>query len=80
MWIFVPAQGVIQGFFADYDKYPNQSGSSLIAVHMIVFGVNGWLTPQEWPWKLPPISLLAFAAAAFPLIVKFWNVISRQNL
>ncbi|MCU0719493.1 MAG: arylsulfatase [Pirellula sp.] len=31
MWIFVPAQGVIQAFFADYDKYPNQSGSSLSA-------------------------------------------------
>ncbi|MFN7845339.1 MAG: arylsulfatase, partial [Pirellula sp.] len=31
MWIFVPVQGVIQAFFADYDKYPNQAGSSLSA-------------------------------------------------
>jgi arylsulfatase len=31
LWLFVPAQEVIKGFFADYDKYPNQSGSSLSA-------------------------------------------------
>ncbi len=31
MWLFVPAQEVIRGFFADYNKYPNQSGSSLSA-------------------------------------------------
>jgi arylsulfatase len=31
LWVFVPAQGVIQAFFSDYDKYPNQAGSSLSA-------------------------------------------------
>ncbi len=31
MWLFVPAQEVIRGFFTDYNKYPNQSGSSLSA-------------------------------------------------
>ncbi|MGE3155015.1 MAG: arylsulfatase [Nitrospiraceae bacterium] len=31
LWLFVPAQGVIQGFFADYDKYPHQEGSSMSA-------------------------------------------------
>ena len=31
LWLFVPAQGVIQRFFADYDKYSHQEGSSLSA-------------------------------------------------
>lgn len=31
LWLFVPAQEVIKGFFADFDKYPYQSGSSLSA-------------------------------------------------
>lgn len=46
----------------------------LVSAHMVFFGVTGWFSPQEWPWSLPPISLLAVAAAAFPLIVKFWKV------
>jgi arylsulfatase len=31
MWIFVPIQAVIRDFFADYDKFPRQEGSSLNA-------------------------------------------------
>lgn len=31
LWLFVPAQEVIKGFFADYDKFPHQMGSSLSA-------------------------------------------------
>ena len=31
LWIFVPIQGVIRDFFADYDKFPRQEGSSLNA-------------------------------------------------
>ncbi|VTU00820.1 arylsulfatase : Arylsulfatase A OS=Rhodopirellula europaea SH398 GN=RESH_00626 PE=4 SV=1: Sulfatase: Sulfatase_C [Gemmataceae bacterium] len=29
LWLFVPAQEVIKGFFVDFDKYPYQTGSSL---------------------------------------------------
>lgn len=31
MWIFVPAQGAIKNFFADFEQYPYQIGSSLSA-------------------------------------------------
>ncbi len=31
LWLFVPAQEVIRGFFADFKDFPNQSGSSLSA-------------------------------------------------
>jgi len=42
----------------------------LVAAHMVVFGIKGWISPHEWPWSLPPISLLAAAVAIVPLIVK----------
>jgi arylsulfatase len=35
MWLFVPVQGKIKEFFADFDKFPSQAGSSLNAA-----GVN----------------------------------------
>jgi arylsulfatase len=31
LWLFVPVQEVIKNFFADYDQYPHQDGSSLNA-------------------------------------------------
>jgi arylsulfatase len=31
LWLFVPAQEIIKEFFADYDKYPHQEGSSMSA-------------------------------------------------
>jgi hypothetical protein len=34
-----------------------------------VLGVKGWLTPGKWSW-MPPVSLLAVLAAAFPILVK----------
>jgi len=43
---------------------------SLVAVHMVALGLEGWLAPKGWHGKLPPISLLAFVAAIFPLFVK----------
>ena len=42
----------------------------LVAAHMVVFGLKGWISPHEWPWSLPPISLLAAAVAIVPLIDK----------
>lgn len=52
LWLFVPAQSVIQGFFADYDKYPSQSGSSLSAA-----GINyNTLKVQELMKRLQTIA------------------------
>jgi hypothetical protein len=31
MWLIVPVQGKLKDFFADFDKYPFQTGSSLNA-------------------------------------------------
>ena len=42
MWILVPVQGKIKEFFADFDKYPYQSGSSLNAG-----GINYGLLRQQ---------------------------------
>lgn len=43
----------------------------MVVAHMVVFGLNGWLAPAEWPSGIPPISMIAVVAAAIPLIVKF---------
>ena len=48
----------------------------LVAAHVFVLGIRGWLTPQRWPCMLPPISLLAVSAAVFPLIVKLRQLFS----
>jgi DMSO/TMAO reductase YedYZ heme-binding membrane subunit len=42
----------------------------LVAVHLVVLGLKGWLAPAGWPAWIPPISLLAFIAAVIPLFVK----------
>ena len=43
MWLIVPVQGKIKEFFADFEQYPYQSGSSLNAG-----GINyGLLRQQE---------------------------------
>ena len=31
LWLFVPVQEKVEGFFADYSEYPSQPGSSLNA-------------------------------------------------
>jgi DMSO/TMAO reductase YedYZ heme-binding membrane subunit len=41
----------------------------LVVAHLVVLGVKGWLTPGKWSW-MPPVSLLAVLAAAFPILVK----------
>jgi DMSO/TMAO reductase YedYZ heme-binding membrane subunit len=50
---------------------------SLVAAHMVVFGLKGWLTPKMWPSGLPPISLLAVTVAMVPLVAKLWK--SRRS-
>jgi arylsulfatase len=42
MWLLVPIQGVIKDFFADFNDYPYQEGSSLNAS-----GINYGLLRQE---------------------------------
>ena len=41
----------------------------LVVVHLVALGLKGWLAPAKWSW-MPPISLLAVLAAAFPVLVK----------
>ncbi len=52
---------------------------ALVAGHMVVFGIQGWMALKEWPWSLPPISLLAVVAASIPLIVKLWQLASAAE-
>jgi arylsulfatase len=42
IWLLVPIQGRIKEFFADFDKYPYQAGSSLNAG-----GINYGLLRQQ---------------------------------
>ena len=50
----------------------------LVVAHMVVFGLQGWLHPIKWNGGLPPISLIAVTAAAFPLIVKTLSVLRKK--
>lgn len=44
----------------------------LAAGHVLVMGLSGWLAPTHWPGSMPPISLVAFIAAAVPLLIKLF--------
>ena len=46
---------------------------ALVTAHMVVLGLRGWIAPQDWPGRLPPISLLAAAVCVLPLILKLWR-------
>jgi DMSO/TMAO reductase YedYZ heme-binding membrane subunit len=51
----------------------------LVVAHLIVLGLKGWLAPTHWPSGLPPISLLAAAAAVVPLAAKLWQLFGKRN-
>ena len=51
----------------------------LVVAHLVVFGVKGWMTPDSWPGRLPPISLVAVVGAALPVVVKIWHLSGRQS-
>jgi DMSO/TMAO reductase YedYZ heme-binding membrane subunit len=51
----------------------------LVAVHLVVLGVNGWMAPGHWTSGLPPISLFAFLAAVTPLVVKRKVTVEKQK-
>lgn len=43
---------------------------ALVAVHLFILGIKGWLAPKGWQWGIPPISLVAITIAVIPLFVK----------
>ena len=43
---------------------------ALVAAHLVVLGLKGWLAPKGWQWGIPPISLVAVVLAVIPLFVK----------
>jgi DMSO/TMAO reductase YedYZ heme-binding membrane subunit len=51
----------------------------LVVAHMIVLGLKGWLSPSDWPWSLPPISLIAVTAALVPLVVKLQGLMGKRT-
>jgi DMSO/TMAO reductase YedYZ heme-binding membrane subunit len=42
----------------------------LVAVHLVILGIKGWLAPGGWHAGIPPVSLVAVVAALLPLVVK----------
>jgi len=51
----------------------------LVSLHLVVLGLKGWLTPEKWPSGMVPISLIAFVAAVFPLLIKRKMVKEKEN-
>ena len=51
----------------------------LVSFHLVALGLKGWLAPNGWTAGLPPISLVAFLAAVFPLLVKRKTVAEREQ-
>ena len=49
----------------------------LSMAHVFMLGYKGWLAVSTWPGWLPPITLLAFGAAAAMLLAK-WTIVRRQ--
>lgn len=48
---------------------------ALGAVHVLLMGYPGWLTPGKWPGGLPPITLLSFLTALLGLV---WGCFRRR--
>jgi DMSO/TMAO reductase YedYZ heme-binding membrane subunit len=51
----------------------------LVSSHLVVLGFKGWLNPGGWPAGIPPISLIGFVAAVFPLLVKRKRVAETEQ-
>ena len=45
------------------------------AAHIFFMGYQGWLTPQNWPGGLPPITLISFVIFIITYII---NLIGRK--
>lgn len=65
-------------FFAAIRKYPNSHkvfrlgkiGFMLVLFHPLVIGIGGWLSPESWPFYMPPITLLAVLIGVFVLMIR----------
>jgi DMSO/TMAO reductase YedYZ heme-binding membrane subunit len=51
----------------------------LVSFHLVVLGLKGWVAPETWPSGMPPISLIAFVAAVFPLLIKRKTVAEKEQ-
>jgi DMSO/TMAO reductase YedYZ heme-binding membrane subunit len=51
-----------------------------VMTHVYTMGIRGWLTPDEWPGGLLPISLVAFIAISFTLLVKLVSLITVRHI
>jgi DMSO/TMAO reductase YedYZ heme-binding membrane subunit len=51
----------------------------LVAGHVLVMGVSGWLAPSEWHGGLPPVSLVAFIGASVPLLLKLFSTLTTRS-
>jgi len=43
---------------------------AMVATHLVAMGWKGWMSPATWHGGMPPISMLAVAAALLPLVVR----------
>ena len=42
-------------------------------IHVSIIGINGWFTPLEWPYYLPPITLLFVITASSIVIYRSFS-------
>ena len=42
-------------------------------IHVSIIGINGWFTPLEWPYYLPPITLLFVVTASSIVIYRSFS-------
>lgn len=65
-------------FIAALKNYPNKSkvfrlgkyGVLVNLFHPLVIGFAGWFSPSEWPYYLPPITMLAVLTGIFVLCLR----------
>jgi DMSO/TMAO reductase YedYZ heme-binding membrane subunit len=51
----------------------------LVAGHVLVMGVSGWLAPSGWYGGLPPVSLVALIGATVPLLLKLFSTVMTRS-
>jgi hypothetical protein len=64
---FLTSMGVIKKQF--YLKF-GFIGAVVIFLHPLLIGMKNWCSIQDWPYFLPPITLLAFIYACFILMFR----------
>jgi hypothetical protein len=46
-------------------------GVMISLFHPLMIGFSGWLKPAEWPFYLPPITMLAVVLGVVVLVVRY---------